>query len=376
MAEDGFSTDRSDGADPAGMARLRIVDAAANRAAEGLRVVEDFVRFALDDPHLMAALKSVRHELTAALASVASADRLRARESLSDVGTTVTTEGEFHRPDLAAVVAASFQRLQQALRSLEEYSKLADVGVARRFEALRYRVYTLERAVEITRQSVARLASARLYVLIDGGDDEAAFRALGTRLVEARTPILQLRDKTLADRQLLARARLLREITRGSGTLFIVNDRPDLAALADADGVHVGQEELTVKDARAIVGPRRLVGVSTHSLNQARQAVLDGADYIGVGPMFPSATKPFSHFPGLELLRAVQAEIRLPAFPLGGITLGNLPDVLRAGATRVCVAAAVCGAADPAAAVEAFLAGLSASSDSISDAMSSSVPGA
>ena len=354
MADEKIPADGADFSDPAELARLRILDAAANRAAEGLRVVEDFVRFALDDPHLVASLKTVRHKLTAVLASVPFTDRLRARESLQDVGASITTEGEFHRPEMASVVAASFHRLQQALRSLEEYSKLYDPDAARRFESLRYQIYTLERAVEITRQSLKRLADAKLYVLLDGGTSEAAFSALATTLVSARTPIVQLREKTLGDRELLARARLLRQLTRGSETLFIMNDRPDLAVLADADGVHVGQEELTVKDARAIVGPRRLVGVSTHSLEQARQAVLDGADYIGVGPTFPGSTKQFEHFPGLDLVRAVHAEIRLPAYPIGGITLDNLADVLRAGATRVCVAAAVCQANDPGVQVERF----------------------
>ena len=104
---------------------------------------------------------------------------------------------------------------------------------------------------------------------------------------------------------MLDRARLLaRTDGRNRETLFIVNDRPDLAALARADGVHVGQEELSVKDARSIVGPEMLVGVSTHSIEQARQAVLDGANYIGVGPTFPSGTKQFEQFPGVELLRA------------------------------------------------------------------------
>ena len=107
-----------------------------------------------------------------------------------------------------------------------------------------------------------------------------------------------------------------------------MNDRPDLAVLAGADGVHVGQEELSVKDARRIVGPSALVGVSTHSIQQARAAVLDGANYIGVGPTFPSGTKTFAAFTGVELLQAVQAEIRLPAFAIGGVTAANLPQVL------------------------------------------------
>ena len=116
---------------------------------------------------------------------------------------------------------------------------------------------------------------------------------------------------------------------------MIVNDRPDLARLGRADGVHLGQEDLSVKDARAIVGPEALIGVSTHRIEQARQAVLDGANYIGVGPTFPSGTKQFESSPALDFLRAVAAEIRLPAFAIGGITPGNLAEVLAAGIGRV-----------------------------------------
>lgn len=337
---------------------FRILDAAANRASEGLRVVEDYVRFALDDRHLTQRLKSMRHELTAVLNDVSARSRLAARESLVDVGATVTTTGEFHRPDVAAVVAASFQRLQQALRSLEEFTKLTHPAVASRLEKLRYAAYTLERAVDFTRDSLLRLAGARLYVLLDGREDSTTFCSLAESLVAAGVHIVQLREKSLDDRTLLARARMLREITRGSGTLFIMNDRPDIAVLAVADGVHVGQEELTVKDVRTIVGPQPLIGVSTHSIEQARQAVLDGANYLGIGPTFPSGTKQFEEFPGLDFVRQVSAEIRLPAFAIGGITPQNLSLVLQAGAERVAVAGAVCQASHPSDQVRTLLTAL------------------
>jgi thiamine-phosphate pyrophosphorylase len=136
---------------------------------------------------------------------------------------------------------------------------------------------------------------------------------------------------------------------------LVVNDRPDIAVLADADGVHVGQDDLSVKDARRIVGPRRLVGRSTHSLDQARQAVLDGADYIGVGPTFPSSTKSFAEFTGVELLRAVAAEIRLPAFAIGGISADNLWQVLETGVGRIAVCGAIASAGDPSAAARELL---------------------
>jgi thiamine-phosphate pyrophosphorylase len=125
--------------------------------------------------------------------------------------------------------------------------------------------------------------------------------------------------------------------------------------LSSADGVHLGQNELSVKDARNIVGPGRLIGVSTHTLEQARQAVLDGANYIGVGPTFPSPTKSFDHFPGLELLRAVAAEVSLPAFAIGGISEENVEQVMAAGFRRIAVRSAVTDADRPAAAVSRLL---------------------
>ena len=145
---------------------------------------------------------------------------------------------------------------------------------------------------------------------------------------------------------------------RDTSTRFIMNDRADLAVLANADGVHVGQEELSVKDARTIVGLSRWVGVSSHSLEQAQQAVLDGADYIGVGPTFPSHTKSFDVFPGLALLRSVAGELRLPAFAIGGIRQENLDDVLATGIRRVAVSAAIIDQPQPVAAAREFLARL------------------
>lgn len=334
---------------------LRILDAAANRAREGLRVVEDYVRFALDDRHLTNLLKCLRHDLASALQHVSLADRLASRETQADVGTAIATPSEQLRESLGDVLAANFLRLAEALRSLEEFGKLLDSGMAAQLEQLRYRAYTLHRAVEITRSSLDRLNTARLYVLLDGRPSLEEFEKSALGLIAAGAHVIQLRDKRLDDRRLVERARHLRQWTRGTGTLMIVNDRPDLAALAQADGVHLGQEELSVKDARAIVGPEALIGVSTHSIQQARQAVLDGANYIGVGPTFPSGTKHFERFPGVELLHAVAAEIRLPAFAIGGITLGNLSQVLAAGFGRVAVSSAVLCAPDPAAAASEFI---------------------
>ena len=147
-------------ADHEAIAQLRILDAASNRAGEAIRVIEDYTRFALDDRHLAGECKSVRHALTAALSICPSAQRHAARETRADVGTTLDLPTERRRADLRAVVAANFKRLEQALRSLEEFAKPTSAPVAAALEQLRYRVYTLERAIDITADSLERLASA------------------------------------------------------------------------------------------------------------------------------------------------------------------------------------------------------------------------
>jgi thiamine-phosphate pyrophosphorylase len=151
----------------------------------------------------------------------------------------------------------------------------------------------------------------------------------------------------LADRELLKRAQILRDATAGTKTLFILNDRPDLALLSQADGVHVGQDELSDADVRRVIGPDLLVGVSTHDISQARQAVLDGASYLGCGPTFPSTTKSFADFPGLAFLRDAAEEISLPAFAIGGISLENVAEVLATGFTRIAVSGAILQATSP-----------------------------
>ena len=334
---------------------LRILDASLNRAAEGLRVVEDYVRFVLDERFLTSEIKSLRHELAAAAAAIPPADRHAARNTSHDVGTSLSTSAEQKRSDLWSVCLASLKRTEQSFRSLEEYGKLADDGFARTIESLRYRLYTLEKAIDVGRSSQDRLEGVRLCVLVDGQSSAAAFEELIVALVEANVGMIQLRDKQLDDRDLVGRARLARKFSRGSQTLLVINDRADVAAAIDADGVHLGQEDLSVHDARAVVGTRMLVGVSTHNIDQARAAVLEGANYLGAGPTFPSQTKTFDSFAGVDYLREVAAEIRLPTFAIGGITGENLPEVLATGVMRVAVGSAVTGSPEPASAAGELL---------------------
>jgi thiamine-phosphate pyrophosphorylase len=325
----------------------RIVDASANRAREALRVLEDYARFVVADVFLSGQLKQLRHDLATALAELPPALLLQGRDTLHDVGTQVSTAQEQERTSLGHVVQANAKRLQEALRSLEEYGKTLSSKLGQALEQLRYRSYTLERALVVGGAARQRLAEARLYVLVT----EALCRAslLGTirDAVEGGADVIQLREKSLGDRTLLQRAQEVRQMTQRLGVLFIVNDRPDIAVLAQADGVHLGQEDMPIQEARRLLGPDALIGVSTHSLHQLRRAVLEGASYVGVGPTFPSSTKDFDALAGLDYVSAAAAETSLPAFALGGITAENVAQVVAAGARRIAVSHAVCAAFDP-----------------------------
>jgi len=329
----------------------RTLDAAANRASEGLRVVEDFVRYGQNDSFLTTQLKTLRHQLDSTLRRFDRAQAIQSRDTFGDVGTSVQGKLEQTRAGWADLLTANFKRLEQALRSLEEHTKLIDSDAAASFERGRYLAYSLEKMVLTTITAQQHFPAVSIYVLTDGRNDAAAFDTFVSTLVAAEVDVIQLRDKTLDDRTLLARAEVLRKRTAGTATKMIMNDRADLAKVSGADGVHVGQEELTVSQVRSVIGTGKLVGVSTHSIDQARQAVRDGADYIGIGPTFPSGTKTFGAFPGVELVRAVAEEITLPGFAIGGIDVGNVAKVAEAGIRRVAVAGCVTKADDPGAVV-------------------------
>jgi len=329
---------------------LRIIDAAANRAREGLRVMEDYARFALDDSHLTRRLKECRHQLREALSALPADGLLRSRETEADVGTTISTQSEAVRKCPLDVAQAACKRVQEAARSLEEFGKLWSTAAAAQMERLRYTIYTLEKALLLTDISSQALADRQLYLL---ATESACPHGLGPAVrgaLAGGVGIVQLREKDLPERRLIELGRRVREWTREANALYIMNDRADLAVVTDADGVHVGQDELSVKDARRIVGHQRLVGVSTHTIEQARRAVLDGADYIGVGPVFPSSTKAFESLAGLEFVREVAAEISLPWFAIGGINADNVNLVVESGGKRIAVSGAILGAKDPEAA--------------------------
>jgi thiamine-phosphate pyrophosphorylase len=198
-----------------------------------------------------------------------------------------------------------------------------------------------------------RLRGARLYLVCD--DPARSFLDAALR---GGVDIVQLRMKDASDEAVLATGRRFAAVCAEHGALFILNDRPDLVAAVGADGVHVGQDDVPVAQARALVGLQRIVGLSTHTPEQIDRAAANGLDYIGVGPVHATPTKPGRPAVGLELVRYAAQRSPMPFFAIGGVERSNAPAVLAAGATRIAVVRALTEAGDPEAAAQELKAAL------------------
>lgn len=190
-----------------------------------------------------------------------------------------------------------------------------------------------------------RLISHQLYVVLDRKCQRGrSFLEIARAAIRGGADIIQLRDKELSAKELIQQGAPVRELTRQTGTVFIVNDRVDVAIALRADGIHLGQDDLSIEAAKKILGSQVLVGKSTHNLEQALEAEREGADYIGVGPVFATPTKPSYPPVGLELVKEVSERIGIPFVAIGGIQAGNIKQVLDSGAANVAVVRSVAGA--------------------------------
>lgn len=332
----------------------RILDANFNRAREALRVTEDCGRFALNDPAVTAMAKDLRSDLATVLRSMPADEFLVSRDTPGDIGTEITSPTESARADLADVVTAACKRLTEALRTIEEYGKFIAPEHVLKTERMRYNAYTLEKRILCRLMVTRRFADCRLYALLGSRMSKGSLRETARAAIAGGADVIQLRDKPVPDDELLALAAELRDLTDETGRILIINDRPDIAAIVGADGVHLGQHDLPIAEARRLLRPGAIVGRSTHSLAQAKAAVAEGADYVAVGPVFQTETKDAGDPVGVELIREVAQVVTLPIVGIGGITPDNTRSVIDAGASLVAVCGAITGAENPKAAAAAI----------------------
>ncbi len=328
----------------------RILDANFNRAREALRVAEDCGRFALNDPAITAMAKNLRSDLTQTLKAMPVSDMITSRDTPGDIGTEITSPTETDRGDLTDVAAAACKRLSESLRTIEEYAKIVAPKQTLIIERMRYNTYTLEQRLLGRIFTGKRFADVKLYVLITSSRCRGSVRDTTRAAIAGGADVIQLREKDTADAMFLAMAAELREMTDETSRMLIVNDRADIAATVGADGVHLGQMDLPVAEARRLLRPGAIIGKSCHSASQVKAAVNEGADYISVGPMFPTETKDAGPIVGPDLLRETTEQVSLPILPIGGISAENVGELVAAGARRVAVCSAVCSAEDPKAA--------------------------
>ncbi len=332
----------------------RILDANFNRAREALRVAEDCGRLALNDPAITAFAKNLRSDLVEVLRTMPSDQFITSRDTPGDIGTEITSPTEQRRDNLEDVATAACKRLSDALRSIEEYVKVIEPSVTLKIERMRYNAYTLEQRLIGRLKVGARFAEVKLYVLISRNFCRGSVREVARAAIAGGADAIQLREKEASDAERLALTAEMRELTDETGKMLIVNDRPDIAALIGADGVHLGQFDLPIAEARRLLRPGAIIGRSSHSIEQAKAALNEGADYVSVGPMFETTTKDAGPIAGADLLREASEQFELPIVPIGGINAENVQQLVDAGAKRVAVCSAVCSAKDPAAAAEAI----------------------
>lgn len=330
-------------------------------------MLEDIARFSRNSADLSARCKHARHSLAEAVAVVPPADLLAARDTPGDVGTAISTAAEYRRNSLASVALAAAKRAQEAARSIEEALKLvapasadAAASPAARVERVRYTLYELER--RLLADLPAPAPQWRLCVLVTEALCQLPWQEVIRRAVAGGADCIQLREKSLADGELVRRAGEARRLC--SGVSLVINDRADVALAVGADGVHVGQDDLPVAAVRAAAGVRPLlVGVSTHDEGELQAAVLAGADSVGVGAMFATSTKVREVSGPAYLRRAVARLAEVPGGPLphlaiGGITPENIHLLAECGCLGVAVSGVVCQADKPDEVCRRLLAGL------------------
>ncbi|MFH1718292.1 MAG: thiamine phosphate synthase [Planctomycetota bacterium] len=334
----------------------RIIDANFNRAREAARVIEEFCRFALNSTPLSKRAKQLRHELSAAIRRLDAGRLISSRDTLGDVGLGQIVNNQLARGDLNDCLVAGCKRLTEALRAIAEVSGIEDLALAKTIEALRYDAYTLEKDVILFADAYGRFNRVSLYIVITS-DLPVEILSLTQKCAAGGADCIQMRAKNIEDDKLYGLAFEFTGICRESGVLSVINDRADIAVAAGADGLHLGQNDLPVAQARKLQLAPLIIGKSTHSLEQLRAACEELPTYVGLGPVHATATKPTAPAVGLEYIRRgteLLADTGIGHVAIGGITIDNVDEVLNAGAGCIAVCAAVTKAADPTAACRAL----------------------
>ncbi len=327
--------------------QLRIVDENINRLGEGLRVLEEFARMTLNDVTLTQELKDIRHQ-TVVVNKGLQKRLLQARDTKTDVGRNMKVKGEEKSTDVSKIITANAKRAQESLRVLEELAKNPELKLnTENYRKARFELYTIEK--ELTGKILRKNKATRLtglYAIINTESLKGRQpRKIAEQMINSGAKVIQLRCKERSINEFLVMAKQLRENCAKKNVLFIVNDSLEVALAVGADGLNVGQTDMPLKEARKLAPIDMIIGCSAGTVAEAKKAQKDGADYLGVGAIFPTPTKE-SKATGLDIVKDIKKAVDLPIVAIGGINKENVRDVIKAGADAVAVISAIMDAPD------------------------------
>ncbi len=321
----------------------QLIDANLDRAKEGLRVVEDWCRFNLGREDIVIQLKNWRQQLGAHHFE----SYKKSRSTATDQGLGLSHPAQLKRTKPIEIVSANCARIQEATRVLEEFTRLSNPELATTAANIRYGVYEIEKKLlesSISSRRHRKLNSCKICLITHPQQDLIQKVKLA---LEGGVGMIQFRCKKYSDLEKISQARQIASLCKEYKSLFIINDRLDIALAVDADGVHLGQNDIPTNIARKILGEERLIGKSTNCLEQLHLAHQEGCDYLGVGPINKTSTKPEINPVGLSYVREASKESNLPWFAIGGINESNIKEVASSGAKKIAVIGAIMNSDNP-----------------------------
>lgn len=314
---------------------IRVLDANINRAAEGMRVLEDMARFILENQCLCESIKQCRHNLRD------QSPGLYSRNTSEDVGTRLLTTKEKNRDSLHDIAFAASNRCSEALRVVEEFLKLRDAQHS--IESIRYTMYDLSAEV-IKGLGSTNKQQWKCCFIMAVDDCALPWKSTLMRVLKAGCDCVQIREKTMQTKALIDHVLEVKEITEKHGVPIIINDRVDVMLATNSAGVHLGKDDMPILDARKMGGKGRIIGATAHSQEEVVSAIEAGVDYIGVGAMFTSSTKPNAIVEGPSLLKYVE---HIHHLAVGGITPENVHHLYVAGCKGVAASSSIAHATTP-----------------------------
>ncbi len=321
----------------------QIIDANLDRAREGLRVIEDWARFGLGKEKYVEKIKNFRQILGKCHLEVYK----QSRNHIEDKCKGLTHQEQIKRKTSEQIISSNSGRVQEALRVIEEFSRLHNHELSQIASEIRYEIYTLEvdlLCLSKRKKSEEILKENDLYVISD--QKENLLETIEDILI-AGVKIIQHRFKSGTDKDNLQEAIKIKNLCKRYNSLFIINDRVDIALASDADGIHLGQDDLDLKTARKLLGFSKIIGISANNEIDISNALKDGCDYLGIGPVFESATKKNKKPLGIKKIKTLTKDLNIPWFAIGGIKSNNISYLKSNGFKKVALVSQLMNSEDP-----------------------------